>query len=198
MQTDVAQPAIGAACVGMLRLLRSLGLEPDMVAGHSYGELVALHAAGVLATEELSELSLARGRLMQEAGRGATGAMAALLAGPEAVEDLIRDMPDVEAANWNGPKQTVIAGPSEAIRRAIELAIVRGIAARALPVSCAFHTRMIAGRASRWRGSRATASARRRTGRCTPTWTPPPTPPIRRPSQAAWAITSPAPSGSAK
>jgi acyl transferase domain-containing protein len=145
MQTDVAQPAIGAACVGMLRLLRSLGLEPDMVAGHSYGELVALHAAGVLATEALSELSLARGRLMRDAGRGATGAMAALLAGPEAVEDLIRDMPDVQTANWNGPKQTVIAGPSEAIRRAIETASTRGIAARGLPVSRAFHTRMIAG-----------------------------------------------------
>ncbi|MGP0066164.1 MAG: type I polyketide synthase, partial [Isosphaeraceae bacterium] len=145
MQTDVAQPAIGAACVGMLRLLRSLGLEPDMVAGHSYGELVALHAAGVLSTEELSELSLERGRLMQEAGRGASGAMAALMAGPDAVKELIGDMPDVEAANWNGPRQTVIAGPSEAVRRAIQIASARGMTARLLPVSCAFHTRMIAG-----------------------------------------------------
>ncbi len=145
MQTDVAQPAIGAACVGMLRLLLGLGLEPDMVAGHSYGELVALHAAGALATGDLAELSMERGRLMQEAGQAASGSMAAVMAGPEAVADLIGDMPDVEAANWNGPRQTVIAGPSESIRRAIQVASAQGIVARALPVSCAFHTRMIAG-----------------------------------------------------
>ena len=61
----------GAACVGMLRLLRNLGCEPDLVAGHSYGELVALHAAGVFSAPALAELSLARGRFMQEAGHGA-------------------------------------------------------------------------------------------------------------------------------
>jgi acyl transferase domain-containing protein/acyl carrier protein len=144
MQTDVAQPAVGAACVGMLRLFRSLGIEPDMVAGHSYGELVALHAGGVLDAEELAELSWARGRSMREAGRGASGAMAALLAGPDVVEPLLRDVPEIAAANWNGPKQTVIAGPTEAVNRAVELASLRGIAARALPVSSAFHTRMVA------------------------------------------------------
>ena len=57
LPTEVAQPAVGAACTGMLRLLRSLGLEPDMVAGHSYGELVALHAAGVFSSVGLAELS---------------------------------------------------------------------------------------------------------------------------------------------
>src|SRR5262249_14961802 len=56
--TDVAQPAVGAASVGMLRLLRALGCEPQFLAGHSYGELVALHAAGVLDAGELAELSL--------------------------------------------------------------------------------------------------------------------------------------------
>ena len=144
MQTDVAQPAIGAACVGLLRLLRSLGLEPDLVAGHSYGELVALHAAGVLQADELSELSLARGRLMREASRGSTGAMAALLAGPEDVERLIHEVPEVQAANWNGPDQTVIAGPSAAVKEALELAASRGIHGRALAVSSAFHKPLVA------------------------------------------------------
>ncbi len=144
-RTDVAQPAVGAACVGMLRLLRSLGLEPDMIAGHSYGELVALHAAGAIEARELAVLSSARGQLMIEAGRGAAGAMAAILAGPEDVERLIRDVPGMQAANWNGPRQTVVAGPTEAVDRILELSSARGLPARRLAVSSAFHTPMVAG-----------------------------------------------------
>src|SRR6185312_9781016 len=132
-RTDVAQPAVGAACVGMLRLLRSLGLEPEMVGGHSYGELVALHAAGVIEARDLAELSSARGRLMIEAGHGAAGAMAAILAGSEEVERLVREAAGVQVANWNGPRQTVVAGPSEAIDRVVDLAAARGITARRLP-----------------------------------------------------------------
>ncbi len=141
----MAQPAVGAACVGMLRLLGALGLEPDLVGGHSYGELVALHAAGVLGARELAELSSARGRFMIEAGRGASGAMAAILAGPDEVERLVREVPGVQAANWNGPRQTVIAGPAGAVERAVESRHRAGIGARMLPVSSAFHTPMVAG-----------------------------------------------------
>ncbi len=144
-RTDIAQPAIGAACVGMLRLLRAFGLEPDMVGGHSYGELVALHAAGVLDARDLAELSLARGRLMIEAEHGAAGAMAAIMAGPDDAERLVREVPDVRIANWNGPRQTVVAGAAAAIERVLELAKTGGVAARRLPVSSAFHTPMVAG-----------------------------------------------------
>ena len=144
MQTEVAQPAVGAACVGMLRLLERLGCQPDMVGGHSYGELVALHAAGALSTADLAELSTARGRFMREAGQGVAGAMAALLAGPGEVEPLTKTIPGVLIANWNGPRQTVIAGPSDAVKRAIEHAEARGIRCRLLPVSSAFHTPLVA------------------------------------------------------
>jgi acyl transferase domain-containing protein/NAD(P)H-dependent flavin oxidoreductase YrpB (nitropropane dioxygenase family)/acyl carrier protein len=144
-RTDVAQPAIGAACVGMLRLLGALGLEPDMVGGHSYGELVALHAAGVLGARDLAQLSAARGRLMIEAGHGDAGAMAAILAGPDAVEGLLRAVPGLQVANWNGPRQTVVAGPAEAVERLLAVAAARDIVARRLPVSSAFHTPMVAG-----------------------------------------------------
>ena len=92
----------------------------------------------------LAELSQARGRLMREAGRGAAGSMAALLAGPDDVERLIREVPGVQAANWNGPRQTVIAGPSAAVKQALDLAAARGISGRMLPVSSAFHTPLVA------------------------------------------------------
>jgi acyl transferase domain-containing protein/NAD(P)-dependent dehydrogenase (short-subunit alcohol dehydrogenase family) len=143
-QTDVAQPAIGAACTGMLRLLRSLGCEPSFLAGHSFGELVALHAAGVMTAADLAEMSVARGRLMNEASRGTDGAMAAVLAGPDVVEQLIRDVKGVQAANWNGPSQTVIAGPRAAVSLVLERANSQRIAGRLLPVSSAFHTSLVA------------------------------------------------------
>jgi acyl transferase domain-containing protein/NAD(P)H-dependent flavin oxidoreductase YrpB (nitropropane dioxygenase family) len=144
METDVAQPAVGAACVGLLRLFRSMGLEPSVMAGHSYGELVALHAAGLLGAPALAVLSEARGRLMREASGDASGSMAALMTGPEQVESVASEVPDVQVANWNGPNQTVIAGPTVAVKKAVELAASRGIQGRLLPVSCAFHTPLVA------------------------------------------------------
>ena len=143
-ETDVAQPAMGAACIAMLRLFRSFGCEPSSLGGHSFGELVALHAAGVYGAAALAQLSSERGRLMSEAGAGQTGAMAALRAGRADTDHLLREVPDVVAANWNGPRQTVIAGPAEAVRRALELASSRGISGRLLSVSSAFHTPMVA------------------------------------------------------
>ena len=80
--TEVAQPALGAASVGLLRLLSSLGVEPDVVAGHSFGELVALHAAKSLSSDSLATLAHERGRLMLEALGDEPGSMAAFATGP--------------------------------------------------------------------------------------------------------------------
>ncbi|MGC8640896.1 MAG: SDR family NAD(P)-dependent oxidoreductase [Isosphaeraceae bacterium] len=138
--TEVAQPAIGAASVGLSRLLLSLGLEPELTAGHSYGELTALHAAGALDTRGLAELSLGRGRLLKDAGGDHPGAMAALMTGPESVPELIADLPGVRIVNLNGPLQTVIAGPPEVLEQVLFRARDRQIRGRLLPVACAFHT----------------------------------------------------------
>ncbi len=148
METDVAQPATAAACLAMLRLVRGLGCEPAILGGHSFGELVALHAAGVVDTAGLAELASERGRLMKEASGSASGAMAALRAGASDVDAIIRNVPGVQVANWNGPSQTVIAGPAAAVNEAIELAARRGIAGVLLPVSSAFHTPMVASAAA--------------------------------------------------
>ena len=142
--TAAAQPALAAACLGMLRLLETFGIEADLCAGHSFGELVALHAAGALDSRALAELAAERGRLMAQAGGDHAGGMAAIAAGASAIESLLGAVPEVSVANWNGPRQTVVAGPAPAIARVVELAQERGLSARALPVSGAFHTSLVA------------------------------------------------------
>ena len=113
METDVAQPAVGAACVAMLALAAQSGLRAGCAwAATAMASWWRFMPPACLSAPALAELSQARGRLMREAGQGVAGSMAALLAGPDDVERLIRDVPGVQAANWNGPKQTVIAGPS--------------------------------------------------------------------------------------
>jgi malonyl CoA-acyl carrier protein transacylase/NAD(P)-dependent dehydrogenase (short-subunit alcohol dehydrogenase family) len=142
--TEIAQPALGAASVGLSRLLARLGLIPDMVAGHSYGELVALYEAGALDLAGLAELSEMRGRLLRDAAGEQPGAMAAILAGAEPTTALIAGDPEVLVVNLNGPGQTVIAGRREAIAAVLERARGKGISGRWLPVACAFHTPMMA------------------------------------------------------
>ncbi len=65
-QTRFAQPALGAAGYALFSLLKAAGIEPDVVAGHSYGEYVALCAAGTLSFSELMRVSEQRGRAVQE------------------------------------------------------------------------------------------------------------------------------------
>ena len=139
--TEVAQPAVGAASAGLLSLLRGFGVEADAVAGHSFGELVALHASGAFDAGSLAVLGEARGRLIRDAVGDDPGAMAAVNAPPEDLEALLDG---VAAVNFNGPRQTVIAGDAEAIERAVGRARDRGLAARRLAVSCAFHTTRVA------------------------------------------------------
>src|SRR6266568_895596 len=138
--TVVAQPALGAVEVGLLHLLRDLGLEPDMVAGHSYGEYVALAAAGVLSEDALFEISEARGRAIKESVRETPGTMAAVLAPAETVAAALRDLPNVWLANFNAPKQTIIAGAPADLEPAMAVLASAGPRAKPIPVACAFHS----------------------------------------------------------
>ncbi|MBU0767841.1 MAG: acyltransferase domain-containing protein, partial [Proteobacteria bacterium] len=67
-KTDIAQPAIGAVSMAMLKILQHFGLQPDVVCGHSFGELSALCAAGWIDLESFLSLAITRGRLMAQAG----------------------------------------------------------------------------------------------------------------------------------
>ena len=144
--TDIAQPALGAVSLGALEIARYFGLAPEAAAGHSYGELVALCAAGRLAPDALHRLSNIRGRLMaNRPGTADRGGMLAVQASEPIVAELLLSAgPDLVIANRNSPAQFVIAGPKPQIERAAAEAERRSLRARVLPVSAAFHSPLVA------------------------------------------------------
>ncbi|WP_296000819.1 type I polyketide synthase, partial [Rugamonas sp.] len=135
--TDVAQPALGMVGMAGCELLAAYGLLPDVVAGHSYGEYVALCAAGVISRADLLRLSYARGRL---AAAAPAGAMAVLESnGEQAAAAIARSGLALAIANFNAPAQTVIAGATTAIDAAVAMLSAEGTRVRKLPVGAAFH-----------------------------------------------------------
>jgi len=139
-RTDMAQPALGAVELGMYRVLQRFGVRPDAAAGHSYGELPALAAAGRFDVATLFSLSRLRGRLMAD-GDGGRGAMLAVKADRAEVEQLIAERGiDLVVANHNSPKQTILSGAREQIGTAVDACKAASIACTPLNVSGAFHS----------------------------------------------------------
>lgn len=141
--TNIAQPAMGNANLAILNLLEDFGLKPDMTAGHSYGEYVALYAAGVMDEKALAKISETRGRLILEAAGPEPGTMAAVKASEKDVDAMIADLQDVWIANLNSPEQTVISGTRSGIKKAVQKISKNGFSARAIPVACAFHSPIV-------------------------------------------------------
>jgi enediyne polyketide synthase len=139
--TAVAQPRIVRSSVDGLRILSRLGIEADTAVGHSLGELTALHWAGAMDEASLVELATERGRVMAEASAGG-GAMAGIAAGPDVVEPLLlrHGNRDVVIAGYNGPNQTVISGPADAVERVCRVAADDGHGVARIRVSHAFHS----------------------------------------------------------
>ncbi|HEX6403980.1 MAG TPA: SDR family NAD(P)-dependent oxidoreductase [Pseudonocardiaceae bacterium] len=141
--TRVAQPALGIAGLAMHELLTSLGVQPDHLGGHSYGELVALAAAGAVGTGELLELSELRGQAILAAAGSEPGTMAAVTATAEQVRAVLGNGP-VVVANHNAPGQAVISGPAPAVEAALGLLAEGGLTGTRIPVACAFHSPVVA------------------------------------------------------
>lgn len=144
-KTENTQPALLAVSIAAFRVLREMGFDADVVAGHSLGEYSALVAAGSLAFQDALRLVRKRGRYMQEAVPLGTGAMAALLKLPAGILDpLLASCAQGEvltAANLNSPDQVVISGNAAAVERAIVEAKAAGARkAVLLPVSAPFHS----------------------------------------------------------
>ncbi|MEU2074854.1 amino acid adenylation domain-containing protein [Streptomyces sp. NPDC013489] len=138
-RTEIAQPLLVTYGVALARQVRAWGITPDAVAGHSVGEIAAACVAGTLSLSDAVRFAAERGRLMAELC--APGAMAAVRCGEDAVADLLaRAQGELSLAAVNGPDQVVLAGTETAVERAVAALSARGIVARRLGVSRAFHS----------------------------------------------------------
>jgi phthiocerol/phenolphthiocerol synthesis type-I polyketide synthase C len=137
--TDLAQPLLFAVQIGVLAALAEQGITPDLVIGHSVGEVAAAQAAGILSLDQAAALIVARSR-HQHATRG-TGRMAAIGATPEAIAPLLEECgPGLEIAAINAPAALTIAGPAAAIARLCQAAEAARLVAIPLDLDYAFHS----------------------------------------------------------
>jgi acyl transferase domain-containing protein/NAD(P)-dependent dehydrogenase (short-subunit alcohol dehydrogenase family) len=142
--TEFAQPAIGSVSLGYYNIFKDAGFSADMVAGHSFGEITALCAAGVISEEDYITLAIARGEAM--AGKNSTGdsgTMLAVKASSTEILALIANIEDVSIANINSQNQIVLGGTSIAIQQAKVLLDAKNYRSVILPVSAAFHTNCV-------------------------------------------------------
>ncbi|MDP3275194.1 MAG: SDR family oxidoreductase [Deltaproteobacteria bacterium] len=143
-RTEWAQPALGLASAASLAVLTQLGLKPSCAAGHSYGELTALYAAGALDADAHLTASRTRGALMRDAA-ATPGAMCAVVHDVASVRALLAKWgSDVVVANHNAPTQVVLSGSVgdiEAVERSLA---AEKITAKRLSVATAFHSKIVA------------------------------------------------------
>jgi acyl transferase domain-containing protein/NADPH:quinone reductase-like Zn-dependent oxidoreductase/acyl carrier protein len=137
-QTLYTQPALFALEYAAAQLWISWGVKPSVLLGHSIGEIVAATLAGLFALPDAVRLVAARARLMQSVST--PGGMIAVRAAADDVAPLLAGYEDVSFGAINSPRQCVISGGRSSLEVIGTALAARGIAARALPVSHAFHS----------------------------------------------------------
>jgi acyl transferase domain-containing protein len=144
-ETDYAQAAIGMVSFGLFRILQQAGFNPDMAAGHSFGELTALWAGGAIDDDTFLRLVKARGSAMRppEEEDFDAGTMAAIKGPLVDIEKAVENLDGVIIANQNSTTQAVLAGATQAIKTAEESLTEAGFKVTPLPVSAAFHTPLV-------------------------------------------------------
>ncbi|MDX2199233.1 MAG: beta-ketoacyl synthase N-terminal-like domain-containing protein [Phycisphaerae bacterium] len=156
-ETHIAQPALGAVSLAMLRVLEYFGVKPDATAGHSFGEIPALRAAGWIGDEALRLISKVRGALMhaihrhdeahesiEEAHAADRGAMVAVEASAADVDRVVAESGgQVQLASRNSNTQSTLCGPREVIHALAGTLSARGWPTKILNVAAAFHSRFM-------------------------------------------------------
>lgn len=138
-QTTYTQPALFALEYALAQVWMSWGIRPDIVAGHSVGELVAACVAGVFSLQDGLSLIATRAKLM--GSLPSNGGMVAVMAPHTQVESLLRKHgPNISIAAINGPRNTVISGEQEALAALASELEQNGVKTRKLSVSHAFHS----------------------------------------------------------
>ncbi|MEV0253666.1 SDR family NAD(P)-dependent oxidoreductase [Streptomyces sp. NPDC050732] len=160
--TEDAQPRIVTASLAGLRILDRAGVAAAGCVGHSLGELTGLYWAGVFDERSVVEIAAFRGEAMHNATSGPegtesgevsyeTGSMASIRTSAAQVEPLLADT-QVTVVGYNGPHQTVVAGPVDAVDAVVDAAGRAGLHGAKLAVSHAFHTPLVAPAARKLRG----------------------------------------------
>ena len=139
-----AQPSIAAVSLGYMSLLDQIGIKPDAAAGHSFGELSALAAAGRIPSTKLLVSARKRGEFMAEAASTQAGAMIAVRSDADTISALIDETSGVVVANDNAPNEVVIAGSVESIDAFAAKLKESGMRSIRLPVASAFHSSIVA------------------------------------------------------
>ena len=134
-EIDVSQPAILFFQIGLFQLWNNWGVQPEVVVGHSLGEVAAAYACGGLTMEEA--VAVIYHRCTEQRKLKGTGSMAAVRNPLEEVEEMCSRNKDIYVAAINGPRSITIAGDNEAIKR---ISQENPTSAKKLRVQCAFHT----------------------------------------------------------
>nr|WP_063817817.1 type I polyketide synthase [Herbidospora sakaeratensis] len=138
-RVDVVQPALWAVMVSLAGLWRANGVEPDLVLGHSQGEIAAATVAGALSLSDGARVVALRSRAI--AGIAGRGAMMSVAAPLDVVEAAVRPLaPEVGVAAFNGPRSAVVSGPRAVLAELGERLATDGHRVKLLPVDYASHS----------------------------------------------------------
>ncbi|WP_327364430.1 SDR family NAD(P)-dependent oxidoreductase [Streptomyces sp. NBC_01296] len=137
-RTEIVQPALWAVQVALSALWRAWGVEPDVVIGHSMGEIAAACVAGALSTADAAAVICRRSRLATRLG-GHGGMAWTELAVDVARQEIAPFNGSVAVAASNGPRSTLLSGETQAIRTIVASLEERGVAARPVNVAYASH-----------------------------------------------------------
>lgn len=139
---QVVQPAIFAIQVGLVALFREWRIVPDAVVGHSFGEITAAYAAGILSLEEAVRIVCVRSKLFEKIA--GLGGMAAVELPVREVEQLFGEFPQgVSIAASNSPTSTVLSGETAALQTVVDTLKSKQVRCRSLRVNCAFHSQQV-------------------------------------------------------